>query len=272
MVGEIFQETMEKTRKQRMNMANTSKKSKENVSREDSAHLVGPAKPVKPFDKLAEAKKNMLKSLELPDRYQGKDFDNFKADLLGDGADKIIKEIQSYASSFVKLRKKNNWALFTGGYGLGKTHLAVAAFREAAVQWAYHMAEKSSNPYYPGRPDLGRTFHFITSSDLIQELRNSYDSELQTEEATLSRYKRSYLLLLDDLGTERASDWQKEKLHLILNYRYNHLLPTIITTNLDSAELKGQITQRLLDRIIEATDNGRYIWQLNGESYRMKSS
>ena len=242
-----------------MNMTNTSKASKS----------IGIDS--RPDDKLALARKNMLKSLDLPDRYRSKGFENFEPGPLGKEASKIIKEIKAYASSFVDLRRRNNWALFTGGYGLGKTHLAVSAFREAAVQWAYHIAEKSGNPFYPGRPDIGRSFHFITSSDLIQEIRDSYDSGLITEEATLSRYKRSYLLLLDDLGTERASDWQKEKLHLILNYRYNHLLPTIITTNLDSEDLQGQITQRLLDRIIEATDNGRYIWRLEGESYRMKS-
>ena len=214
----------------------------------------------------------MLKSLNLPKRYHNKDFSNFDITRLDNcNAGELVKEIQRYSLSVMKVKKNNNWAFLSGDYGLGKTHLAVAAFKEAACQWAEYIALKQSNPYNIGRPDIGRNFHFITSSDLIQELRDSYDSDLVSEHATLLKYKEAPLLLLDDLGTERASEWQQEKLHLILNYRYNYLLPTIITTNLDSNELKTQINQRLMDRIVEATNGGRNIWQLKGRSYRQQT-
>lgn len=220
-------------------------------------------------ERIKKARENMLKSLKLPKRYQDKDFSNFDVSKLkGINNEALFADIQRYARSVMKLRKGNNWAFFTGDVGLGKTHLAVAAFKEAACQWAEYIALKNMNPHNVGRPDIGRNFIFVTSSDLIQEIRNSYDSDIATENGVLLKYKESPLLLLDDLGTERASDWQEEKLHIVLNHRYNNFLPTIITTNLDSDSLKSQINKRMMDRIVEATSGGQNVWHLSGRSYR----
>lgn len=224
---------------------------------------------VSEIERIKKARSNMLKSLRIPKRYKDKDFSNFDISKLSNqnGAS-LINDIKHYSRTAMSIANKNNWAFLTGGFGLGKTHLAIAAFKEAACQWATYIALKNINPYNVGRPDIGRNFHFVTSSDLVQEIRDSYDSDLISEHGTLLKYKESPLLLLDDLGTEKASDWQQEKLHIILNHRYNYQLPTIITTNLGTDRLKTQINQRLMDRIVEATNGGQNIWQLSGKSYR----
>jgi DNA replication protein DnaC len=56
------------------------------------------------------------------------------------------------------------------------------------------------------------------------------------------------LLILDDLGTQSATPWAREKLYQILNHRYNAELPTVITTTLTLGEIDPRIRSRMLDR------------------------
>jgi len=55
------------------------------------------------------------------------------------------------------------------------------------------------------------------------------------------------LLILDDLGTQSATPWAREKLYQIFNYRYNAKLPTVITTSNDLGEMDPRIRSRMLD-------------------------
>ena len=214
----------------------------------------------------------MINNLDLPARYRDKDFDNYDISRLKNSKPELILEgLKNYGKKFMDLRQCNNWIFLTGGFGVGKTHLAVAVMKEAARQKAIYTAKKQMNKYYGGNPNQGSKFIFKPSSDLIQEIKNSYDSNELSEHAILEKYKNCHLLILDDLGTERASEWQQEKLHLLLNYRYNEMLPTIITTNMGAVELNNQISQRLFDRIIEASNSGNRLWRLKGNSYRQRA-
>ena len=86
----------------------------------------------------------------------------------------------------------------------------------------------------------------------------------------MARYETIPLLIIDDLGTEKASEWQHEKMYLILNHRYNEMKTTIITTNLGIAGLRKQVSERVVERMIEAAGGGEYLWKLEGKSYRRK--
>jgi len=55
------------------------------------------------------------------------------------------------------------------------------------------------------------------------------------------------LLILDDLSTQSATPWAREKLYQILNYRYNAELPTVITTSSTLEEIDARIRSRMLD-------------------------
>ena len=59
--------------------------------------------------------------------------------------------------------------------------------------------------------------------------------------------KSSPLLILDDLGTESATGWVKEKLYQLFNYRYNARLPTVITTTTHLDELDPKLASRIGD-------------------------
>ena len=63
------------------------------------------------------------------------------------------------------------------------------------------------------------------------------------------RVKTAPLLVLDDLGTESATAWAREKLYQLFNYRYNARLPTVITTAVPVEELDPRLASRMLDGI-----------------------
>ena len=72
------------------------------------------------------------------------------------------------------------------------------------------------------------------------EQRSSYDHLFE-------QVRNARLLILDDLGTQSATPWAKEKLFQILNYRYEARLPTVITTSSSLDEIDARIRSRMLD-------------------------
>jgi DNA replication protein DnaC len=114
------------------------------------------------------------------------------------------------------------------GYGNGKTHLAAAI--------ANHVANK-------GEPVL-----FVVVPDLLDHLRSAFNpnSGVRYDKA-FDEVKTAPLLVLDDLGTESATAWAREKLYQLFNYRYNARLPTVITTATPVDEIDPRLATRMLD-------------------------
>ena len=119
------------------------------------------------------------------------------------------------------------WLFMQGGYGCGKTHLAVAIANFAI--------------------DIGVPTLFLTVPDLLDWLRYSYDSPSTSFETRFEDIRNIPLLILDDLGTQNATPWAQEKLFQIINHRYTQRLPMVVTSNQDLAEIEGRIQSRLQD-------------------------
>ena len=103
--------------------------------------------------------------------------------------------------------------LFSGDNGVGKTHLAVAVLRELVET-------------------KGASGQFWDFHELIREIKSSYDPETKTTELmVLEPVVEADVLLLDDLGAWKMTDWMNDTLFYILNSRYMAKRPTIITTN-----------------------------------------
>ncbi len=122
----------------------------------------------------------------------------------------------------------DGWLMLEGGYGCGKTHLAAAVGNL--------------------RLQRGDVVLFITVPDLLDHLRSTYGptSEIAYDES-FERIRNAPVLILDDLGSESPSPWAQEKLFQLLNHRYNHRLPTVVTTNHDIDRFDPRIRSRLLD-------------------------
>ena len=129
------------------------------------------------------------------------------------------------------------WLVLTGPSGSGKTHLAAAI--------ANRCIERQ------------QTVFFIMVADLLDHLRASYSPSSEISYDQLFEQVRNVpILILDDLGAHSSTPWAKEKLHQIINHRYNNALPTVIT-------LQGPLT--LLDRSMRTrleTENLSQVIQL----------
>ena len=122
----------------------------------------------------------------------------------------------------------HDWLMFTGTYGCGKTHLAAAI--------ANHRVEQ-------GHPAL-----FIVVPDLLDHLRATFNPQSTVSfDQRFEEVRRAPLLILDDVGTESATPWAREKLYQIFDYRYNARLPTVITTATPIEELDPRLATRMLD-------------------------
>ncbi|MFW5988291.1 MAG: ATP-binding protein [bacterium] len=212
--------------------------------------------------------KTMRNCYEIPKRFKDKSFNNYDDSRLNFDKNNPFKKVKEYVKTFKDRQKNGDWLILSGGYGLGKTHLAIAAGKEILKYYALEYAKE--NRWHLSYNSISTKIIFINSSELIQEIRDSYDSDRINEREIMNKFQTVPLLILDDLGTEKASDWQHEKMYIILNHRYNNMKTTIITTNLGTTELEDQVSERVVERMIEAAGNGKYLWKLKGESYRKK--
>lgn len=123
--------------------------------------------------------------------------------------------------------------ILSGPTGCGKTHLAAATANFLLKQ--------------------GVDVLFLVVPEFLDQLRDSYQRESQgMREAELIR--RAYdapVLILDDLGAHNFTEWVQNKLFTIINYRLNHELPCIITTNLKLEEMNNCIGKRTTSRLME---------------------
>jgi DNA replication protein DnaC len=133
-----------------------------------------------------------------------------------------LREARQFAES------PENWLVFLGVHGCGKTHLAAAI--------ANHQLRN------------GKPVFFAVVPDLLDHLRSTFSPESRiTYDELFESVKTSPLLILDDLGTESSTPWAQEKLYQILNYRYNSRLPTVITVAGLLEGIEGRLASRLQD-------------------------
>lgn len=117
--------------------------------------------------------------------------------------------------------KKSNSLFITGNIGTGKTHLAASIANELIKN---------------GQPVI-----FGTLINLLTEVKDSYSIDGEYESKIINKYSKIGLLIIDDLGKERPSEWTLEKLFTIINNRYENNLPVIITTNYNREKLRERL-------------------------------
>jgi len=120
------------------------------------------------------------------------------------------------------------WLVFTGAYGCGKTHLAAAIANHRVAH---------------GYPAL-----FVVVPDLLDHLRATFSPQSPISyDKRFEEVRTAALLVLDDLGTQSATPWAKEKLFQIFNYRHNARLATVITTADEIEDIDPRLRARILD-------------------------
>ncbi len=146
------------------------------------------------------------------------------------GAGQALQAAEGFVRDFPK-DPHTSGLMFVGPVGSGKTFLA-AAICNALI-------------------DQGINLLFLVVPDFLNELRASYRHSEETDyQQLMERARQIPLLVLDDLGAHNYTDWTRNTLYSLLNYRVNHQLPVVITTNLSLGELDEHLGERTTSRII----------------------
>jgi DNA replication protein DnaC len=156
---------------------------------------------------------SLLKSARIPRRYAHCELSNFE--IHTDTQRIAHRKASRLVEQFPVVDKG---LLFYGDAGVGKTHLAVALMREAIVR-------KSARAI------------FYEVRELLKLVRDTYGGSTDASELDILRpVLEADLLILDDLGAEKKSDWVDETLGLVINTRYSERRLTVLTTNLRDSE------------------------------------
>lgn len=158
----------------------------------------------------------------IPDRYK-----NAKYEDVPQG----IREL------FETMKDTRRGLYICGSVGTGKTH------------FAYALKQKYDHPQ-------GAWYaQFYNMTKLLHDIRQDFDMPARDkkylEEDIMGH---EHLLIIDDVGAEKITDWVAETFYLIVNERYNRMYPTIFTSNLPIKDLADRIGDRTASRIVEMCD------------------
>jgi len=171
------------------------------------------------------------------DAFTSHTFEDFDPDVRG------LDDAYEAALAFAQ-EPEHKWLFLYGPCGVGKTHLAVAIAKFA-------MEYNGVNAYFAVVPDL------------LDHLRATFDPNSGSGyDERFTAIRNAPMLVLDDLGTESATPWAREKLYQLINHRYVEQMPTVITSNVDQRKVDERIMSRILDhRLTE------YV-EIDGEDFR----
>lgn len=181
----------------------------------------------------------------LSTRAMNQRFENFTPD---NGQQEAYNACVTFAEQYAAGKNDGTGLLLIGGVGCGKTHLATAVINKAIdlLEIPDNDAEHAATGLDSGYGYSG--IDFIGTIALLDQLRSAYDGKKNPDQI-MGIYQKAKLLVLDDLGAEKPTEWALDRLFSLIDYRYNECLPTIITTNADIKELGNRPGGRICDRI-----------------------
>ncbi len=177
--------------------------------------------------RIARRAARLVEQARIPQRYAHCTLEDYETQF--PSADRSLGKALVQARNFIRaypLETGGKGLLLTGSIGVGKTHLAVGMLQALIA-------------------DRGARGLFVDYRDLLKQVQNSYNKSVSaTELEVLAPVFDAEVLVLDELGAAKPSDWVWDTVAHILNTRYNDRRTTIITTNYANCEPGGSANAR----------------------------
>jgi DNA replication protein DnaC len=177
----------------------------------------------------------VMERAKIPKRYEHCDFESFSTDIGMPQQQQSLKNAKLQVEGFLRdYPSTEKGLLLMGPSGVGKTHLAVAALKELIRR--------------------GHGGLFCDYRELLKEIQASYNAASEsTEMGILEPIRTAEILILDDLGASKPSDWVRDIVSIVLNARYNEKRTTIITTNyVDNPSSEGEAARLPNGKLVAA--------------------
>lgn len=172
-----------------------------------------------------------LGSAMIPTRFLDRTFDSYQADT--PRQQKALAVCREYAENFQTNYDSGRCLMLLGKPGTGKTHLG-AAIANDLVRHSSAMAV------------------YRTVGGLLQYIKGSYDRDSEyTEAEAFKSLVKPHLLILDEVGATKPTEFEMATIFAVINGRYEERLPTVVISNLPPKELPAAIGDRCVDRLRE---------------------
>lgn len=167
----------------------------------------------------------LLAQARIPRRFAHCSFDNFEA--LCPSLQRALMNSRKFVGDFVP---GDGGLLYLGTCGVGKTHLAIAVLKALIER---------------GIPGL-----FYDFRDLLREIQDSYNANTKTSQLqVLAPVFEADVLVLDELGASKPTEWVQETMTHIINKRYNDKKVTLFTSNYQDITIGSAYQETLTDRV-----------------------
>ena len=191
----------------------------------------------------------------IPKRFHDKDWTNYAVD---GGEAKKKRDLALHTIT------QNQSLLLTGGPGAGKTHLAIALLKIRAAQ----LERDGELLAWAERVSCWRfRVSFQPATEFFLQIKKAYNNEdNDDEDSVISRALYNKTLVLDDLGSEKITDWSRQMAYILIDrcYREEHQL--VITSNLSLSQIATSFDDRIASRLVEMGE----IIDLGDKDHRLK--
>ncbi len=181
--------------------------------------------------------------------------------------ERALEKCRKFAAGGLENIHQGRGLFLQGPVGTGKSYLAVATVRTIVENNIEYFGRPASGMVLAGEPVYeGLNCFMVSVVDLLGLLRESFNAENLKVRARglLHRVRADAIVILDDIGAEKPSDWVEEQLYGIIDLRYRMQRSTIFTTNCTLKQLESQIGGRVVSRIFEMCEGVK----VEGEDWR----